>query len=54
MLPVLKDDIYKPLKANVKVYDKLYDEYRILHDYFGRGTNDVMKRFKEIRKSVRG
>ncbi|HSL86809.1 MAG TPA: hypothetical protein VK861_07725, partial [Bacteroidales bacterium] len=49
----LKDIVYKPIKANVEVYDKLFAEYRILHDYFGRGSNDVMKRLKEIRKSVR-
>ena len=31
-----------------QVYDRLYAEYRILHDYFGRGANDVMKRLKQI------
>lgn len=50
----LKKEIYKPVKANVAVYNKLYNEYHILHDYFGRGANDVMKRLKEIRKSVKG
>ncbi|MDX9928972.1 MAG: ribulokinase [Bacteroidales bacterium] len=50
----LKDVVYKPVKKNVEAYDKLYAEYNILHDYFGRGSNDVMKRLKEIRKSVRG
>ena len=29
-------------------YDKLFDEYVKLHDYFGRGENDVMKRLKAI------
>jgi len=50
----LKDQVYKPVKENVPVYEKLYREYAILHDYFGRGANDVMKRLKEIKKSVRG
>jgi L-ribulokinase len=50
----VKDDTYKPIPLNADVYKKLYAEYRTLHDYFGRGTNDVMKRLKDIRKEVRG
>lgn len=46
----IKDVIYKPIPGNVAVYEKLYEEYKILHDYFGQGTNDVMKRLKEIKK----
>ena len=46
------DTKYEPNPDAVKVYDKLYAEYKILHDYFGRGANDVMKRLKEIKKSV--
>lgn len=49
----LKDTVYKPIPENVAVYDKLFKEYRILHDYFGRGANDVMKRLKEIKKGIR-
>ncbi|MBE0667439.1 MAG: ribulokinase, partial [Bacteroidales bacterium] len=45
---------YQPNTANVEVYKKLFAEYKILHDYFGRGTNDVMKRLKEIKKVTRG
>ncbi len=41
---------YAPIPENQKVYDKLYAEYAILHDYFGRGENNVMKRLKEIRR----
>ncbi len=48
----LKDIVYKPIKANQEVYDKLYKEYEILHDYFGRGANDVMKRLKKIKAEV--
>lgn len=40
---------YKPIAENVKVYDRLYAEFKILHDYFGRGANDVMKRLKKIK-----
>ncbi len=35
---------YRPRPDAVAIYDRLYDEYRTLHDYFGRGANDVMKR----------
>lgn len=49
----LKDIEYHPIKENSDVYDKLYAEYSILHDYFGRGANDVMKRLKDIKKSVK-
>ena len=42
-----------PIPENVAVYDKLFQEYKILHDYFGRGANDVMKRIKEIKKQAR-
>ena len=37
-----------PIHENVIKYKKLYQEYRILHDYFGKGGNDVMKRLKNI------
>jgi len=51
-LAKIKDMVYKPIPENVKVYEKLYAEYKKLHDYFGRGENDVMKRLKDIKKSV--
>ncbi len=40
---------YKPNLENARVYDALYAEYKTLHDYFGRGANDAMKRLKAIR-----
>ncbi|MDF2563768.1 MAG: araB [Massilibacillus sp.] len=48
----LKDIIYQPMPEHVTVYDKLYAEYDKLHDYFGRGANDVMKRLKAIKKEA--
>ncbi|MFY9177370.1 MAG: ribulokinase [Caldicoprobacterales bacterium] len=48
----LKDVVYRPVQENVEVYNKLYSEYKILHDYFGRGTNDVMKRLKVIKRQA--
>lgn len=50
-IPRLKDEIYKPIAFNVEIYDKIYREYKMLHDYFGRGANDVMKRLKALKKS---
>ena len=44
---------YTPIPENVAVYEKLYQEYKLLHDYFGRGGNDVMKRLKEIKKQAK-
>lgn len=49
----VKTHYYKPIKENVEIYNKLYAEYERLHDYFGRGDNDVMKRLKEIKKQSR-
>jgi L-ribulokinase len=44
----LADVEYTPIPENVAVYDKLYREFIRLHDTFGRGDNDVMKRLKKI------
>lgn len=41
--------VYHPNRKNISVYDKLYREYCLLHDYFGGGSNDVMKRLKKIK-----
>ena len=40
--PVAKT--YTPNPENQKAYEKLYAEYVMLHDYFGRGGNEVMHR----------
>jgi L-ribulokinase len=40
---------YRPDPQRHELYRRLFDEYRILHDYFGRGSNDVMKRLRELR-----
>jgi L-ribulokinase len=45
----LKDKVYEPIAENRVVYDALFREYGTLHDYFGRGANDVMKRLKKLR-----
>lgn len=48
----IKDTVYKPIPENVAAYDRLFKEYKILHDYFGRGSNDVMKRLKAIKEEA--
>lgn len=48
----LKDEVYQPIPENQKTYDRLYTEYLRLHDYFGRGENNVMKTLKQIRDEV--
>ncbi len=50
----IKDEVFRPIPENMAVYDKLYAEYVTLHDYFGRGENDVMKRLRAIRNQARG
>ena len=49
----VKDLVYMPGEANAAAYDKLYGEYLLLHDYFGRGGNDVMKRVRKHRLTLR-
>ncbi len=44
---------YTPDAERAAAYDALYREYAELHDYFGRGTNDVMHRLKALRRSAR-
>jgi L-ribulokinase len=45
--------VYTPNVGNTVVYNRLYAEYSLLHDHFGRGGNDVMHRLRAIRKEAR-
>lgn len=49
----IEEKTYKPIPENVVAYQKLYEEYVALHDYFGRGENDVMKRLKKWKAETR-
>lgn len=49
----VEEKTYKPIPENVRTYQRLYDEFKMLHDYFGRGGNDAMKRLKSIRTDAR-
>ncbi|MDQ7804799.1 ribulokinase [Amycolatopsis sp. A133] len=44
--------VYRPVPAHVVAYDELYAEYTELHDYFGRGGNDVMHRLAARKRAV--
>jgi len=44
--------VYTPDEQSADVYDRLYAEYRTLHDYFGRGANEVMHRLRAIKRDA--
>ena len=44
----LLDKVYYPDAKNHIIYDKIYAEYKLLHDTFGI-QNGVMKRLKALR-----
>ncbi len=44
--------VYTPDPASAAVYDELYAEYVTLHDYFGRGANQVLHRLRALRDRV--
>jgi L-ribulokinase len=47
-----RDAVYAPDPASAAVYDELYGEYLALHDYLGRGGNDVLHRLRALRLRV--
>jgi L-ribulokinase len=44
--------VYRPVRENVAAYNRLYAEYRELHDHFGRGGNDVLHRLAARRREA--
>ena len=48
-----QEKAYHPNPESAAVYDRLYAEYKTLHDLFGCGGNDVMKRLKALRDTIR-
>lgn len=44
--------VVTPIPENVRAYNALFAEYQLLHDYFGRGANDVMHRLKAISRNA--
>jgi L-ribulokinase len=47
-----REAVYLPDEASADVYDQMYAEYLLLHDYFGRGENEVMHRLRTLRERV--
>ena len=43
---------FVPDEESSAAYDDLFAEYVLLHDYFGRGANDVMKRLRGLRRAA--
>jgi len=41
---------FRPHPENHEIYSRLFREYQSLHDYFGRGSNDAMKRLKALKR----
>jgi L-ribulokinase len=50
----IRRDAYEPRSAAADAYDELYDDYRRLHDHFGRGGDEVMHRLERRRAAARG
>ena len=48
----VRRDVYVPEPARSEAYDPLYAEYSTLHDYFGRGGNEVLHRLRRIRNAA--
>ncbi len=48
----LNKNVYTPNEESSLAYDKLFAEYSLLHDYFGRGTNNVMHRLKALKREA--
>jgi L-ribulokinase len=44
--------VFTPDEQRARAYDALFPEYTALHDYFGRGGNEVMHRLRRIRKEA--
>lgn len=50
----VKRGVYLPIPDNVEAYERMFVEYQELHDYFGRGANEVMHRLKARRRAAKG
>lgn len=44
----LKEQAYHPIPEHVEQYNRIYQEYKKLYDYFGRGENPVMKTLRRL------
>ena len=58
-MTAIQETVFKPIRANVKTYNRIYRQYRRLHDVFGtkeysENLYDVMKDLLVLRDEVRG
>jgi len=49
----IKEVAYEPIEYNCTIYEQLYKEYIKLHDYFGKGDNDVMKLLRRMKREIK-
>jgi len=45
--------VFQPNPEDSARYQEIFAEYLTLHDYFGRGANDVMRRLGDLRRKAR-
>ncbi len=45
----LKEGVYLPRSEDQSAYEQLYTAWKELHDWYGRGGSDVMKRLRRLR-----
>jgi L-ribulokinase len=50
----VRDLVYQPDPEHHASYDLLFSEYLQLHDYFGRGANEVMRRLRGLKGRQKG
>ncbi len=48
----INKDVFSPDEVAAAAYDRLFAEYLELHDYFGRGGNDVMRRLRQLKREA--
>jgi L-ribulokinase len=48
----IEEDAWRPIPEHAAAYDRLFADYTTLHDYFGRGANDVMHRLRALRREA--
>ena len=48
----VRRNVFTPVQKNVEAYERLFLDYLELHDYFGRGANDVMHRLRGYRRDA--
>ncbi|TNJ65431.1 ribulokinase [Paenibacillus hemerocallicola] len=44
---------YKPNPDHVRIYEELYAEYLVLHDFFGRSANGVMHNLRKLKERAK-